>query len=58
MEAKKKMTVTDPTAGVEPELHAPRKLTFAENMILTAKVLGIASLVGAAIWGIDLWTSP
>ena len=37
--------------------HAPRKLTFAENVILTLKVLAILGLIGAALWGANHWTS-
>ncbi len=42
----------------EPETtgsHAPRKMTFAENVILTIKVLMGFGLMGAALWGINLW---
>ena len=37
--------------------NAPRKLTFAENSVLTVKVLAGAGLVLAALWGLSLWTS-
>ena len=37
--------------------YTPRKLTFAENAILTIKVLAGFGLLGAALWGINLWTS-
>ncbi|HXS98657.1 MAG TPA: hypothetical protein VN736_28870 [Candidatus Limnocylindrales bacterium] len=37
------------------ESPAPRKLTFAENAILTIKVLVGFGLLGAALWGITLW---
>ena len=37
--------------------HAPRKLTFAENVILTMKVLAIAGLLIATLWGMNLWTT-
>jgi hypothetical protein len=37
--------------------HAPRKLTFAQNVILTVKVLGGAALILAALWGANQWTS-
>ena len=39
------------------EAHAPRKLTFAENAILTVKVLAGFGLMGAALWGISLWNN-
>jgi hypothetical protein len=52
MEDKKKST------AVEPSPYAPRKLTFAENAMLTVKVLGALGLIGAVVWGISLWTSP
>ena len=35
----------------------PRKLTFAENVLLTLKLLVGFGLLGALIWGIDLWKS-
>jgi hypothetical protein len=37
------------------EVYAPRKMTFAENLILTIKVLAGFGLLGAALWGISLW---
>jgi hypothetical protein len=47
-------TEIDGAAAVD---HAPRKMTFAENVVLTAKVLGGFGLLGAALWGIGLLTS-
>lgn len=38
--------------------HTPRKLTFAENAILTVKVLVGAALLMGALWGINAWISP
>jgi hypothetical protein len=35
----------------------PRKLSFAENVVLTVKVLAGFGLLGAALWGVSLWTS-
>jgi hypothetical protein len=57
MEDKRKLTVTEPVAGAESDPYAPRKLTLAENAILTVKVLGMLGVIGAAIWGFNLWTS-
>lgn len=37
---------------------AVRKLSFAENAMLTVKVLAALGLIGGAIWGIDMWTMP
>ena len=37
--------------------HAPQKLSFVENVILTIKVLTVAAVVLAALWGINVWTS-
>ena len=37
--------------------HAPRKLTLAENVMLTIKVLVGFGLLGAALWGVSLWKS-
>ena len=36
---------------------APRKLTFAENAKLTAKVIGGLGLVGFALWGAEQWVT-
>jgi hypothetical protein len=38
--------------------HAPRKMTFTQNAILTIKVLVGFGLLGAALWGINIWTAP
>ena len=37
--------------------HTPRPLTFAENIVLTIKVLTGMGLLGAALWAANLWTS-
>jgi hypothetical protein len=37
------------------DTQARRKLTLAENVILTIKVLAGFGLVGAALWAISLW---
>lgn len=39
-------------------LYAPRKMTFAENVILTIKVLAGFAFLGGALWGISLWVTP
>lgn len=44
------------TAGVT-DAHAPRKMTLAENVILTVKVLAGFGLLGALLWATKLWTS-
>jgi len=38
--------------------HAPRKMTFTENVILTIKVLAVAGFIMASLWGVNQWTSP
>ena len=38
--------------------HAPRKMTFTQNAILTIKVLVGFGLLGAALWGANMWTAP
>jgi hypothetical protein len=43
---------------VGDDRHMPRKLTFAENAILTVKVLLGAGSVLIALWSLNLWTSP
>ena len=45
-------------AVVGEDMHAPRKLTLAENIILTIKILAVAGVVIGMIWGVNLWTSP
>jgi len=40
-----------------PANSAPRPLTLAENVILTLKLLVSAGLLGAALWGVNLWTT-
>ncbi len=37
------------------ETHVPRRLTPAENVVLTLKVLGGMALVGGALWAANLW---
>jgi hypothetical protein len=44
------------TDSIVPD-HAPRKLSFAENVVLTIKVLTVAAVLVAALWGINVWTS-
>ena len=43
----------------EPEIdqHAPRRLTLAENFVLTIKLLGGLGLLGAALWAVNLWNA-
>jgi hypothetical protein len=48
---------TTNTPGAPADDFAPRKLTLAENAILTLKVLGGFLLLGAGLWGISIWTS-
>ena len=56
------MRKNDTATGVEnrtDEAHeyAPRRLTFAENAILTIKVLAVGGLLFALLWGLNVWTS-
>jgi hypothetical protein len=39
------------------DVQASRKMTFAENVIATVKVLAVFGLLGVALWAVDLWTS-
>ena len=34
---------------------APRKLTLAENLILTMKIFLVGILILASVWGISIW---
>jgi hypothetical protein len=47
---------TEDAAAIDA--YTPRKVTFAENVILTIKVFSVLGMVGAALWGMNLWTSP
>ena len=38
--------------------YASRKLTLAESVMLTIKLLAGFGLMGAALWGINLWITP
>ena len=51
-EVKYEPKITDDTNA-----YAPRKVTFAENVILTTKLLVGFGMLGAALWGIDVWTT-
>ena len=39
------------------DMHAPRPLTFAENVLLTIKVLCGLGLLGVGLWAVKLWTT-
>ena len=45
------------TIESDASAHAPRKMTVAENVVLTVKVLLGFGLMGAALWGISVWKS-
>ena len=59
----KKTARQDETRSVQPQdaqtadAYMPRKMSFAENVILTIKVLGGFGLLGAALWGASLLTA-
>jgi hypothetical protein len=40
----------------DSDAYSPRKMTFAETVILTIKLLAGFGLLGAALWGVSLWT--
>jgi len=48
-------TTASDEAAVED--YAPRKVTLAENLMLSLKIAAIAGVVFAAFWGIEQWTS-
>ncbi len=56
MKAKDERTALQ-QGGETDDRGAPRKLTFAENVVLTVKVLVVAGLVLASLWGLSLWTA-
>jgi len=39
------------------DTHAPRPLSFAQNIVLTLKVLGVLGLIGAGLWAANFWTA-
>jgi len=41
----------------EIDPHAPRPLSFTENVVLTLKLLGGLGLLGAALWAGSLLTA-
>ena len=50
-------TMPEPGSGTATDAHAPRKLSFRENVILTIKVLAGFGLLGVALWAVKLWTA-
>ncbi len=44
-----------PENSVAVDDYAPRKMTAADNVVLTIKLLLGFTLVGAAIWAIEAW---
>jgi len=44
-------------SAVAEETHQHRRMTVAENVILTIKVLAGFGFLGAALWGVNLLTS-
>ena len=44
--------------NISADLHAPRKMSFGENIVLTVKILAGFGLLGVALWGINLLVSP
>ena len=41
----------------ETDQYVPGRLTLAENIVLTIKVLGGMGLLGAALWAVNVWTA-
>lgn len=46
----------EPATQPEADRHAPRKLTLAENAIMTVKLLAGIGALGAALWGLSVST--
>jgi hypothetical protein len=57
MKSKQEVTTVQESNSLQDEHQAPRKLSFAENVILTIKVLVGFGVLGAALWGISVWKS-
>jgi len=55
METDKKTNVQE--SETTSDEHMPRKLTLAQNLILTARVLACAALILGALWGVNQWTT-
>ena len=55
METDKKTNVQE--SETTSDEHMPRKLTLAQNVILTAKVLLCSALILGALWGVNQWTA-
>ena len=58
METRNKRNVSEPEVPADLNQYASRKLSAAENAILTAKVLGTMGIIGAIVWGVTVLTSP
>ena len=46
----------EPNTTPEPS-YVPRKMSLLENAIMTIKLLAGFAVLGAALWGISLWTA-
>ena len=51
------LAVGDAPDGDVDDKYAVRRLTFAENLELAIKVLIVAGLLVAVLWGLTLWTA-
>lgn len=47
--------LAEPANAGASDVRPLRKVTFAENVIVTIKILVGFALLGAALWRIDLW---
>jgi hypothetical protein len=65
MKATTETKPTHPSEVLAPETspgnaggkHAPRRLTLAENAILTCKVLAMAGALVAVLWALSNWSA-
>ncbi len=55
MEPTKETTFSDGDRTADS--YAPRKMTFAANLILTIKIFAIIGAILGAVWGVDQWVS-
>jgi len=51
------MKVNKETTAIPEPSYAPRKMSFAENAIMTIKLLAGFAIIGAALWCISVWTA-
>jgi hypothetical protein len=49
------MSIENETSQTQQSEDTGEKLTVAENVIVTAKILGGFALLGLTLWALDFW---